>query len=282
MADSSPIDVGHLIRSRRIALGLSQARLGALVDRTATTIRRWERGEVEPPADMVAPLAAALEVDVAELRQQPQPEQPTAATVVVSSPTAPPRPAAPEEPAPEPPTVVQPVPVAGEGDRPKEARPPARPEPTPTPPPDRPPPRPDVTKVAPLRPGSTDREDAEPWIHFETEAIPPAAQPLARPLPTPSPPAPVSITDQPTQEVAAPPPPMPQPRVQVVQPKSYLEDPKQRVLYLIRMLLTLALLGIMAVVLFWAVGEFLEVMDDALDLFSETTEATELTPAPVP
>ena len=75
---------------------------------------------------------------------------------------------------------------------------------------------------------------------------------------------------------------MPQPVVPVVQPKSYLEDPKERVLYAIRMLLVVAFLLVMAVVLVWAVGEFLQVMDDALDVFSDTTEATLPAPAPSP
>ena len=114
----------------------------------------------------------------------------------------------------------------------------------------------------------------------------PAATPPPARIPVIPPPAQMPITDQPTQEVVAPPPPMPQPapqpRVEVVQPKSYLEDPKQRILYGIRMLLTLAFLGIMAVVLVWAVGEFLGVMDDALDLFSDTTEATTPPPLPAP
>lgn len=65
MGDQS---LGRLIRKRRDALGLSQARLGELVGRSATTIRNWERGNSTPSerTDAVA-LAAILGLDESEV-----------------------------------------------------------------------------------------------------------------------------------------------------------------------------------------------------------------------
>jgi len=58
----------RLIRKRRDSLGFSQARLGELVGRSATTIRNWERGNSTPAerADAVA-LAAVLGLDEREV-----------------------------------------------------------------------------------------------------------------------------------------------------------------------------------------------------------------------
>lgn len=53
--------LGHMIKRRRETLGFSQARLGELVGRSASTIRNWERDKSTPsvPSDAVA-LAAVL------------------------------------------------------------------------------------------------------------------------------------------------------------------------------------------------------------------------------
>lgn len=47
-ADTSPLITGVEIRSRREALGLSQAQLAELLDVAQMTISRWERGTREP------------------------------------------------------------------------------------------------------------------------------------------------------------------------------------------------------------------------------------------
>lgn len=54
--------LGSLIRSRRLALGMSQRRLGDLVGEDQTTISQWERGKVKRPGDdKLRALGAALE-----------------------------------------------------------------------------------------------------------------------------------------------------------------------------------------------------------------------------
>lgn len=60
--------LGRMIRRRRESLGFSQARLGELVGRSASTIRNWERGKSTPaaPTDAVA-LAAILGLDEQEV-----------------------------------------------------------------------------------------------------------------------------------------------------------------------------------------------------------------------
>lgn len=61
-------DFGGLVRRSRERLGLSQARLGELVGRAASTIRAWERGQTVPTdPTAVSTLAAVLGLDEPEL-----------------------------------------------------------------------------------------------------------------------------------------------------------------------------------------------------------------------
>jgi transcriptional regulator with XRE-family HTH domain len=55
---------GRTIRYRRTKLGLSQAKLGELVGRSASTIRAWERDKTVPnDSNVVTALAAVLGID---------------------------------------------------------------------------------------------------------------------------------------------------------------------------------------------------------------------------
>ncbi len=57
----------ELVRERRSAAGLSQARLGQMVGRAASTIRSWERGQTTPRGEVLDAVVAVLGVSDAEL-----------------------------------------------------------------------------------------------------------------------------------------------------------------------------------------------------------------------
>ncbi len=267
----SQTDAAHLIRSRRIVLGLSQARLAEMVGCTPTAIRRWERGELEPPDDVITDLAEALEIDAAELRPPPPP---TPATVVVSSPLTPPPP--PKADPPPGPSSPSPGGVT--------ARPPAR-APVPT-----------------VGAGQGVEDAGEPWIHFASEPAggSDAAEParsaatstgtpvLAAPSPPLPPPPQAAPQPQPQARPIEPPVPgpddttvVPPPRRPVallqrqapapVVTRSYLDKPSERIIYTIRLVVTVVALAIMAWLLVWALGELVGAVGEALDFFSETT-----------
>ena len=68
--------LGDFIAGRRRELGLTQAQLAARLHLTDKAVSRWERGVGLPDLATLDPLAAALEVSLAELmtaRRQPQP-----------------------------------------------------------------------------------------------------------------------------------------------------------------------------------------------------------------
>lgn len=264
MASTQP-NVAYVIRSRRIMLGLSQTRLAELVDRTATTIRRWERGEVLPPEDAIGPLAAALDVDEAQLRPPPSPQRSSVVVVGQATPPPPSRTADGDGP----PVTAKPIAPPPAAQPSRAARPaPAR-----------------ARRPVPAAEDTTTDEPGKPWIHFEevTPPPPPPPSPATPPVPAVAPvgaaaPAPARsqapVTPAPDPDVTAPvaPPRRPVARaVPVVQPKSYLEDPKQRFLYGLRLIVTIAALGVLAVVAAWAFQELFGTVDSALDFFSETT-----------
>jgi transcriptional regulator with XRE-family HTH domain len=60
--------LGTLIRSSRLNKGLSRGQLASSVGRSQSTVRRWERGESVPAADVVDDLAAALGLNADEFR----------------------------------------------------------------------------------------------------------------------------------------------------------------------------------------------------------------------
>jgi transcriptional regulator with XRE-family HTH domain len=54
---------GTEIKTRRTAIGMSQARLAELVGRSTSTVRSWERGRTEPSPDALDALTAVLGLD---------------------------------------------------------------------------------------------------------------------------------------------------------------------------------------------------------------------------
>lgn len=65
MAD--PDALGTLIRTSRLDRGLSLGQLASAVGRSSSSVRRWERGEGAPSADVVSDLATALGLNEGEL-----------------------------------------------------------------------------------------------------------------------------------------------------------------------------------------------------------------------
>jgi transcriptional regulator with XRE-family HTH domain len=59
---------GRLIRDSRVRLGLSQRKLGELIDKRASTISRWEKGERRPKPDSILKLSNVLGIRI----QKPQ------------------------------------------------------------------------------------------------------------------------------------------------------------------------------------------------------------------
>ncbi len=218
--------IGKLIRSRRIAAGMSQARLAAVLHQTPTTVRRWERAEADIPDDLVPALAAALDLDADELRLVTDVDKAIAGAAVVDE------------------AKGDPVP------------PPPRPTP---PPPDRPPPGLDI--------------------------VPPVVSPAPAPV-TPVPVAaapPPPVVDLPTQPVAMPPPPRSRPlptatvvRPPVEPPVSYMQDPAQRRIYVVRWIATAAVLAVLAYLFVWSAAEVFGIVDDVLNFLTDDEDAAAL------
>lgn len=58
---------GRNIAARRAELGLTQRQVGDMVGRTANSVARWERGEVDPGWDVQPAIAQALDTTVTDL-----------------------------------------------------------------------------------------------------------------------------------------------------------------------------------------------------------------------
>jgi transcriptional regulator with XRE-family HTH domain len=69
----TPSTFGELIREGRLAKGMSMGQLASAVGRTAASVRRWERDEVLPAADVVQRLAEVLDIDPDDLAVHPSP-----------------------------------------------------------------------------------------------------------------------------------------------------------------------------------------------------------------
>ena len=65
MNDSDAL--GTLIRASRLDKGLSLGQLASAVGRSSSSVRRWERGESAPAADVLGDLASVLDLNEEEL-----------------------------------------------------------------------------------------------------------------------------------------------------------------------------------------------------------------------
>lgn len=229
---------GRTVRYRRTKLGLSQAKLGELVGRSAATVRSWERDATHPTeTKVVAALAAILGVDQRALFTKAGLEVPPS---VETSPTV-------EEAlaslAPElaEVKVVEADPAGIEDEAEDEVEPiPPSDEVEETPPPD----------VV---------EETPPWDDVE---------------PAPAEPTPPSDqASQEEEEVFSPPSPPPNPPLIITTPTppllepSYIEDQTQRQLYRVRNLATLVAVVALIIALLWALSQSIESFGDWWDGF---------------
>jgi len=248
---------GRTIRYRRTKIGLSQAQLGELVGRSASSIRSWER-DVSTPTDpsVITALSAILDIDVRALFDKagvPQPVGEAHTTVEQELASLAPLPL--EEPIEE---VVQ----ADQLVLPSE---------------------PDVRaeEVEPV-PDADFELEAVLHEHLDERSGPtpePEPEEAREPMPEPesfsSRPEPVGVAEvKPTSERAAfvsPPEPyvITAPIPPLVEP-SYMEDAGQRQLYRVRNLATVVLVVTLVIVLLWSLSNTVEAVGDWWDEFFRT------------
>ena len=230
---------GRTIRYRRTKLGLSQAKLGELVGRSASTIRAWERDSSLPnDAVVITALSAVLGIDrrslfeKAGLEVPPQEISPTLEEAFASLAAEPRSPAARVE---WESAAVMPLVEDSEpdieldigGEHPAE------------------------TPVEPIEAAKWADEPYPVWEPKFPEETLVRSTPLAS-IPVTPMPAPAFV-DPPEPFVrAAPTPPLVEP--------SYMEDRAQRQLYRVRNLATLVLLVGLGIVLLWALSSTLDAL----------------------
>ena len=248
---------GRTVRYRRTKIGLSQAQLGELVGRSASSIRSWER-DVSTPTDpsVITALSAILDIDVRALFDKagvPQPEEEAHTTVEQELASLAPLPL--EEPieevveadpvvVPSEPEIgadeVEPVPDADfELEAEVHEHLDERPEPTPEPEPER---------------------AREPMPEHESFSPRPEPVGVAEMKPTSEPAA--FVTPPEPYVITAPIPPLVEP--------SYMEDAGQRQLYRVRNLATVVLVVALVIVLLWSLSNTVEAVGDWWDEFIRT------------
>lgn len=218
----------RLIKKRRDTLGFSQARLGELVGRSATTIRNWERGNSTPAerSDAIA-LAAVLGLDEREVldtagfevnTSEEHPTMEQAYASLAPEPVPPPRSDRTSEPSE--PTGSSPSAEAARA---------VEPDPAPEPP--------STPQGPPRRPVDTDDRDAlaRPSLRDDHTAASPSEAEAEANEPKLSRAAPPTVL-----ETAPPGEP------------SYLEDPEERQQYRVRALVTAAMVLLLLIVFLWS------------------------------
>ena len=258
---------GRTIRYRRTKLGLSQAKLGELVGRSASTIRAWERDSSLPNDGVViAALAAVLAVDRRSLFEKAGLEipieetSPTLEEAFASLGTEPRARSAFLNPLPSPPSPNRTVADAQVVDAP-----PSEIE-------DQEEPKPAAEEVAevseeaesdvPEREWKPDEEPYPVWEPKFPEETLLKSNPVNSSTVNPSTPAPAFVEPPDPFVLAAPTPPLVEP--------SYMEDTSQQQLYRVRNLATLVLLVGMGIVLLWALSSTFDALGSWWEDFIET------------
>ena len=249
---------GRTVRYRRTKIGLSQAQLGELVGRSASSIRSWER-DVSTPTDpaVITALSAILDIDLRALFDKagvPMPAEEAHSTVEEALASLAPLPL--EEPIEEftePDPVV--VPSAG--------------------------PETGVGEVEPVLDADSELEaevhehlgerpepelEPEPSVSREPD---PELEPFS-PRPEPVRVAEITSTNEPPAFVSPPEPyvitaPIPP----MVEP-SYMEDNNQRQVYRVRNLATVVLVVALVIVLLWSLSNTVEAVGAWWDEFFRT------------
>lgn len=246
---------GRTVRYRRTKIGLSQAQLGELVGRSASSIRSWER-DVATPTDpsVLTALSAILDIDGRALFDKAGVETPaeeTHPTVEESLASLAPLPL--EEPIEE---KIDPDPLVAAGaaasvlapdldaDFELEA---------------------EVKEHVPSEPEPEPEAIEHPEPAIDTFSLPPDSVAKsgtvgAAPMTTSNEPAYVSPPEP--YLITAPTPP-------VVEP-SYMEDDSQRQMYRVRNLATVVLVVALAIILLWSLSNALEAVGSWWDEFTNT------------
>jgi transcriptional regulator with XRE-family HTH domain len=247
---------GRTVRYRRTKLGLSQAQLGELVGRSASSIRSWERDDSTPTdASVLFALAAILDLDEEALFEKsgvempPQETHPSVDEALAS---------------------LAPLPVDAPIDETEEEVGPASGRET-------------VTFSDPVPPTTEDEDEPELDTDSELEAevrehLEAAADPEREPDPVFEP---FSIRTEPIEAAAmrsnlepafvSPPEPfvITAPTPPVVEP-SYMEDDEQRQLYRVRSLATIVLFVGLVIVLLWSLSNTIDALGAWWDEFFGT------------